>query len=74
MIVQTRYRDLSIEEVRKCAPDFPEQEWSKLRGKPVLVGKFCDCHGRSLHDCGQPKFHRADNERWLCSCFAEIGD
>ncbi len=78
MIIQTRYRDIPLEEVRKCAPQYPEESWSQHRGNPVrLVSRnpaepgYRHCQGISFKtDKNHPRY----GQFWACEHIAEIGD
>lgn len=73
-LIQARYRDIPIEEVRKCIPDYPAEEWAALRGKPVTILTPAVRHPGMNASCPLPKYARADGFRWVCRCFAEIDD
>lgn len=79
MIVKTRYRDISDEELLRLHPPSvfagDTLNWEKMRGQPVefFVPALPD-----TDSCGGP-FFRIHNSQfegtcWICPHLAEIGD
>lgn len=79
MIIETRYRDIPHEEVRRlhrCPPfdNWPnsEEEWERhKRGQVIRVVVPAQRTAR----CGQPMYRVVGQPNWFaCSCLVEIGD
>lgn len=74
-VIQTRYRDIPIEEVRKCAATYPEEQWRKFRGQPVsfITPPLGDIR-KDGDVCSHPAYSTTDHLHWICPGIAEIGD
>ncbi len=69
MDIQARYRDVPLQEVRKCAPDYPAEQWASQRGRPVqLIQRSID---DEYQHCSGVKFKTAECDAegrhfWAC--------
>lgn len=78
MIIQTRYRDIPLEQARKCQADYPcgLPKWEQLRGQPVRVlSPPYDGEPHFSVLCKGPFYRHAEIDGMIvCIHIAEIGD
>lgn len=78
MIVKTRYRDISWEEVAKLHPMMTPggvEEWNNTRNREIVI----ETESRYKGECGSPTYDVVnpplpDCAMYACEHIAEIGD
>ncbi len=71
---KARYRDIDIEDVRKCFPTADAMDWDRVKGQEATFNAQDNCDARDIGVCNQPLYKEADSHFIACSHIAEIGD